>query len=331
MRREMKLIDELIHHQADGTRISLYVPVTGENSRAVYEGLRRQALRLLHKAGDSELASAFEFWSENLFRPSTRSKCLAAFFSKTLRKVEPLESEVPPRIVVSGSFHVKPLLFGTNRVPTGVLVEVHRSGITLWGAPGEELELIDYLQAPIPDANWPQTTIPSRFQEYCRTLGAMIPAGAYVHVSGAPEGMLRSRRFWEAHSADVTIDGYRFGFEERDEARKKFLSRLKLWRMGQTNAEVSRNLRDPKTVLSPEEIMKGIQEKRLRSLTVSLEALRWGRIDEGTGKVNYHRLQLDHRDDDVLDDLVELALKNGVDVRVVRQTSLPGKIDVIAS
>lgn len=324
------MIDELIQYDVEGPKVSLYLPAAGEHPDQIFLALRNQAFRLLEKSGDENIIEEFKRWSAEILIKLPQKRNIALFLGKDFRRIIPLTTDVPPRVIVSDSFHVKPLLYSRSTQARGILLEFHRSGLTIWGSEAEELEVIDYVQAPIPDTNWPQSVTRKTLTDFLHNIAANLPRDAYVQVTGAPHGLPRSRRFWEDYVSDVFIDAYPFGNPDREHARAKFLSRLKLWRLARVNADVIEKLRAPNATVDPQEILRGIREKRLQSITISLEAVRWGTVDPASGTVTYHRMQLDHRDDDILDDLAELAVKNGVDVKVVKQSHLPSKVEIIA-
>jgi len=72
-----------------------------------------------------------------------------------------------------------------------------------------------------------------------------------------------------------------------------------------------------------EEIGKLILQRKVKKLFLSLEDLEFGELDTLTGGVKVHRGQKNTKDDDVLDDLAELALKNDVEVQIVSREFLP--------
>jgi len=64
---------------------------------------------------------------------------------------------------------------------------------------------------------------------------------------------------------------------------------------------------------------------------VSLDDLHFGEFNQWTGEAKVHRGQQNTRDDDLLDDFAELALRNGIEVRVVPRKFLPhGKSFIVA-
>lgn len=327
--------DELISMNQQGPKVSVYLPLSGAESQfKIFCGLRDFALRLLRKSGDEALMKDFADWAGKIaanLGDATSRKTVALFFAGNFRRILFLDHELPPRVIVSESFHVKPLLFAKSEALPGYFLEFHHSGVTVWGSTGVDLEVVDHAEAPISDTNWPSMIKRKHFIDYLHNIAASLPEGSYVHISGAPEGIARSLRFWSDYVSDPYVDAYRFGNDARDEARMKFLSRLKLRHLQWINEDLSGRLRAPGVTGNPEEVLKGIRENRFSRLYVSLEALRWGRIDEASGLVTYHRMQTDHRDEDVLDDLAELALRKGIDVRVVKQVNLPKKMELVAS
>ena len=79
------------------------------------------------------------------------------------------------------------------------------------------------------------------------------------------------------------------------------------------------------------ELGKRILQNEVTRLCVSLEDMQFGELDPQTGLARVHKSQNSANDDDILDDLVELALKKKVQVSVVPKTFLPIGKSYIAS
>jgi hypothetical protein len=70
-----------------------------------------------------------------------------------------------------------------------------------------------------------------------------------------------------------------------------------------------------------------ILNKEIDHLCVSLDDMHFGQLDFETGEIRVNKIQKDSTDDDLLDDLVELAIDQGIKVSVVPRKYLPrGKI-----
>ncbi len=110
--------------------------------------------------------------------------------------------------------------------------------------------------------------------------------------------------------------------------------RLKLSRLinGRFRGSVSAILADEK-VKSTE--LQSIGEKilagEIKNLCVSLEDMQFGILNTDTGEIQLRKAQMDCRDDDVLDDLVELALLHRINVSVLPKSFLPSGRVFIAS
>ena len=84
-------------------------------------------------------------------------------------------------------------------------------------------------------------------------------------------------------------------------------------------------------ISDPSLIARRILEGKIGRLYISLEAIQWGEVDHINGAVKKSKFQMNHLDEDILDDIAELALRNGVEVRILRQSSFPGKFEIIAA
>jgi hypothetical protein len=71
-------------------------------------------------------------------------------------------------------------------------------------------------------------------------------------------------------------------------------------------------------------------EGRVKKLIVAEETVIWGRLDRRTGGVLLHPVQMDHQDDDILDDLAEIVLSHGGEVVIAPADSMPKGRPVVA-
>jgi hypothetical protein len=72
-----------------------------------------------------------------------------------------------------------------------------------------------------------------------------------------------------------------------------------------------------------EDLGRKILESEITHLCISLEDLQFGSLNPKTGYITVNKIQLSSRDDDLLDDLAEMAIKKGVKVTVVPKKFLP--------
>lgn len=78
------------------------------------------------------------------------------------------------------------------------------------------------------------------------------------------------------------------------------------------------------------QISKAVVEGRVRKLIVTDELNIFGKIDMKTGGLAIHPFDLDHEDDDVLDDLAQMVLSQGGEVVVAKRDEIPKGRPILA-
>ena len=78
------------------------------------------------------------------------------------------------------------------------------------------------------------------------------------------------------------------------------------------------------------QIAKAVVGGRVRKLAIAEEVSVFGKLDRKTGKLSLHPFDLDHEDDDILDDLAQIVLMQGGDVIIVPQADIPNRRPVLA-
>ncbi len=78
------------------------------------------------------------------------------------------------------------------------------------------------------------------------------------------------------------------------------------------------------------QIAKAVAQGRVRKLAISEEVSVFGKMDRKTGALAIHPFDLDHEDDDILDDLAQMVLLQGGDVIVVPQIDIPNRRPILA-
>lgn len=79
------------------------------------------------------------------------------------------------------------------------------------------------------------------------------------------------------------------------------------------------------TVSDFSEIARLAAEDRIETLFIAGDREYFGRINKVTGSVDLNPMQTDHLDDDVLDDIAQIAQQRGARVIVMEQDQIPGK------
>ncbi len=78
------------------------------------------------------------------------------------------------------------------------------------------------------------------------------------------------------------------------------------------------------------QISKAVAQGRVRKLIVSDELSIFGKIDKKSGGLAIHPFDLDHEDDDILDDLAQMVLSQGGEVIVASRNEIPKGRPILA-
>jgi len=78
------------------------------------------------------------------------------------------------------------------------------------------------------------------------------------------------------------------------------------------------------------QITKAVVEGRVRKIIVADDVNVFGMIDKSTGLLSIHPFDLDHEDDDVLDDLAQLVLSQGGEVVIASRREIPKSLPILA-
>lgn len=78
------------------------------------------------------------------------------------------------------------------------------------------------------------------------------------------------------------------------------------------------------------QISKAVVEGRVRKLIITDDINVFGSIDKSTGLLSIHPFDLDHEDDDVLDDLAQMVLSQGGEVVIASRQEIPKSLPILA-
>lgn len=310
--------------------VSLFVPIahTYDGPTADYRRLTAQANKLLTAAGQPRLELEMPDWKQ-WQKQGTRT--LAIYHRHGFTTLIPLVIEVPARVVVAESFHVKPLVASAHSHLEGLHLHFHYQGCTLFRLTPTETHIVESFlpTGDVPDAQWPASLERGDvidFISYVRdeVKQARNPSVQWLSISGAEHDLLRVPDFWKKTNLKVLF------LEDSTSALTPHRSFESLHKMIQTQTEANfrqvvrriERLAAGKPETNLRSIGAMILERQVQQICVSLEDTQFGELG-ADGQAKLYSGQRGVQDDDVLDDLVELALRNGVSVRVVPRKFLP--------
>ncbi len=221
--------------------------------------------------------------------------------------------EVEPGSVVATSFHVKPLLQWLQSDPNFLLVGL-ANGVAHVGY-GDQTQF--RLLEPIDIVN-----LNEKIQELTKfDQPLMFLAGHDGEIKNLRETLhypniytSKTYSFFTPKHADAIVMSIRL--ELRQRIAQKMQSALAEFEVADSLNLTRKNIF---------QISKLAVIGRVKKLIVAGDLKIFGKIDKLTGGLALHPFELDHEDDDILDDLAQTVLENGGEVVVVDHEHMPNK------
>lgn len=323
LKTDFPLVNESFANET-GPKISMYVPYGPRASTTKLALLNVARGLLLSEIGSAKCEQLLEpiaKWQPD----SNAAGTVGIFRSESKYLFVHLPVELPPKVIVSETFHLKPLIWCKQRSQWArVVVLGENSTVVYEVSPHETVGPIVYSLSE--DSFKP---------DLLRALGDPTETQRQytAHVFGGNirkiQELLEARDWqgsWSAFAKSVASAGD-IEIMIREARRMLMAEALKNQR-----AEIKALLNSPRTILEyrPTKIIEAIHKNQVRKVFVSLEDTIWGELDFSTGKVKYHPRQANTRDDDILDDLIELSASKGVEYIVVPKSMLPVGVSAIA-
>ena len=253
---------------------------------------------------------------------------IGIFRNKDLFRVLNLPVEVSYTCQVATSFHVKPLLKWLQTDQEFLLLGLNKSSTYLYMGSRQSFRLVDsisflenfddktkfsYLNSWIDQIT--KSTKPKLFiageKDFAESFQRSLQyknTSEEVTISSLDQNNILSiclhiRKILAADSSDLikkALTEFRFA-EEENTGRKNIF-----------------------------QISKAVVQGRVRKLIVTDEISIFGKIDKNTGGISIHPCDLDHEDDDILDDLAQMVLKQGGEVVVASKNEIPKGRSILA-
>lgn len=322
----------------DTPAVSIYVPLKWSDygPGKIYSALVKSVDRLLLKDGHSKLNLKTPDWDLWIKQGTTT---LAIFYHAGMTNLIPIPTRMQPRVVVANSFHLKPIIAAANEYIDGLLLHFNESGASLYRiSPAGEAQIDTYLPTKFGyKSDWPYRIKRHELREFLEFVnqevkGSIQTTTKILGITGAAYSELRSESFWKKTNLPVFLMDESF---EAPVPHNSFsIMRLRLSQLvnEKHSIDVLEAQRGSITSNEPPCIKilgEKILNKKIAHLCVSLDDMQFGELDSDTGKLSINKNQSNSKDDDLLDDLVELALARGIKVSVVPKKFLPqGRIFV---
>jgi hypothetical protein len=319
--------------------ISFYVPLKWNDSEPskTYSGLVKTANGFL-KGGHFKLKIITPEW-EKWAKQGTVT--LAIFHHDGVTNLVPIPTRMQPRVVVSNSFHVKPIITAANEYIDGLLLHFNKSGASSYRInPIGEFLLDSYLPSKmLPKNDWPVKIERASLREFLEFLILEISRSTdnstkILGITGAEFSELRSESFWKRTKLPVCFldDSFKSAIPENAFSSMRLrLSHIINERHSQSVLDALKTNPASQEGLVLKDLGIKILNKEINHLCVSLDDMHYGELDVKTGQTKVNEFQSNLTYDDLLDDLVELAIDNGIKVSVVPKKYLPIGKSFVAS
>lgn len=318
--------------------VSLFIPLryTEFPQSRMFNYLIKAANLLLTKEGYPKLEMEHPDWGRWLKQGTVT---LAIYKANGLIWHIPLPVKMPPRVVVADSFHVKPLLAASICQQEAMLLHFSEVGASLYRVSSGEEKLIDtYLPTSSRlKGTWLWKLSRIEWHEFLDFIKLEVKGHSefttqFLTISGDFDQLSFPREYWRDLKFPV--------HEVKDSPRVLYptnslaMTRIRL--AEEINGSFSRQVRmiiDEVSGPVPDiaELGERILKKEIKRLCVSLEDMHFGDLNDLTGRAVEKESQANTKDDDILDDLIELALREKVQVSVVPRKFLPAGRTYIAS
>lgn len=237
---------------------------------------------------------------------------------------------------VATSFHVKPLLRWLQTDREFLLLGVDKETAHLYSGNQDSFRLVDSIRFP---ESFAATEFHSdgamEADDWLNDWLANITIGSKAKLflageSSQVEGLKRVLTYPHLIKAAVTHNFNKENFGEICSSIRSMLmeeSKASLEKVLLEFRVAEKRNRAKKNIF---QISRAIVAGRVRKLVVTDELNIFGRIDTETGGLAIHPFDLDHEDDDLLDDLAQMVLSQGGEVVVAKRAQIPNGRPILA-
>ncbi|MBL7671435.1 MAG: hypothetical protein JNM39_13200 [Bdellovibrionaceae bacterium] len=249
---------------------------------------------------------------------------------------------------VATSFHVKPLLRWLQSDQDFLLLGLEQRAAHLYLGSQSSLKLIDSILYPesfpkgksMVDTLSPKTARQSRLKEdetfvWLNTWIAQLTKTSKpkLFLAGTKElieAFNRSLKYKNSVKAPVANFFNTNNVSDVSSSIRKILKADSKAAIEKTLMEFRFADEGKRTQKNIFQISKAIVQGRVRKLIVTDEISIFGKIDRKSGGLAIHPFDLDHEDDDILDDLAQMVLSQGGEVTVASRSEIPNGRPILA-
>jgi hypothetical protein len=242
-----------------------------------------------------------------------------------------MELKMDPRVVVANSFHVKPLIASIDDPAEALLLSFHKRGCSLYRVTSTDSMLHETYVPAGYDLNdrWLEQLSRLNLRDFLDYMKKEIKANLsrktrLLVIDGASDPLMKRADYWKETKRTTII----LANNQTAHAADRGIIEVQAMLVEESKERIRKSVREVLQETSHADLELGavgrmILDRKICKLFVSLEDLHFGELDPATGNTIDHKSQKNSTDDDLLDDLAELALKNGIQVRVVPKRFLP--------
>jgi hypothetical protein len=246
--------------------------------------------------------------------------------------------EIEPAVHVATSFHIKPLLKWLQNDREFILIGLAKNHAWIYSGSQYSLKLVD--SAPIPDFSFALKTESQQLaaKETVHWLNEWIFKLAKknkpkLFFAGNPkliETIGQSLEYKNKFRTSVAKEFQQSHLGEycnsirdflADESNNIFERTLMEFRLAEAENRATKNIF---------QISKAVVKGKVKKLIVTDELCIFGKIDKKSGGLAIHPFDLDHEDDDILDDLAQMVLSQGGEVIVAPRDKIPKGRPILA-
>ncbi len=246
-------------------------------------------------------------------------------------RVLPIPTEIEQICVVSDSFHVKPLLSWVQADPEFLVFALDKTSVSIYAGSDKNVDFIDHYKhnayAGEPTRKDFRDCF-DRLNEWLKHQNVSQSKKIFI----ASQEKLGSKQIACIDLPNVYLLNRNIGSNIKNiaEAARQKMKEL-------NERELERNLIDFNFALAMEmtqnniaDIAKYAVKGEVAKLIIARDVNVFGKVNRTSGKLTINPFQLDHEDDDILDDLAQIVVQNGGKVITIDKDRIPGKRVAIA-
>lgn len=334
-----------IYNGHSGTHLTIYLPTDNRTRDELQDELETTLIEAEELIEKENLPISTQHFLSPIRRVMQLSKLLSSeqrggwvlLRSATSFRVIRVPTPIPKLKVISQSFHVKPILRWLQMTRNCYLLQLTGEEIHLFTHSRSVSQLIGSVLLPkrlLETGNDSGTTLSSEAVRWVDEwiMQRVADVGKDLIVVGTRTNVQRYR----ARSIYPAI--FEASIYEVFDPKNSTLLSQEVEALLAATAEESLNhaLRDLRRAenrgyceYSIHQVSEALVNNELARIYVAEDKHLWGMMCEKTGKLSIHKKHMNCYDEDILDDIAEKAIRNGVDIIIVSSDKLPANSPIV--